>query len=462
MYKNIESEIKLLIRNFSDFPDKIPREHYRWYVVANYTWRYALLFHILFIPLFFLLNVRFLAFFNIGSSILWIIVLRLHLKGNLKASAILGIIEVSVHQVMCVIFIGWNSGFQYYLMVIALGVFFMPFKKKFAGFLFTLLTVLYLMLDYYSLIFDPLTPLDPFITDIIRYSISMSVFLLLGLVSFYYNSAANTAEAVLEQEKIALRETLRERDEALGKLNQELAEAAAYVYEALPAPISIGPVKIDWRFIPSTSLGGDALGYHWIDDDHFAIYLIDVSGHGVGAALLSVSVINVLRSQSLSNADFKDPGQVLGSLNTTFPGEENNDMFFTIWYGIYNKNTRELLYASGGHPPALLLNDNDTKGSRVQKLRTPNFVIGGLPETTYQKLNQRIDEKSTLYIFSDGVYEVKKSDGTMWRLQEFSTFMQKMNNESQSRLDRLYNYVKDLGESDQLEDDFTIMEVVFC
>lgn len=318
------------------------------------------------------------------------------------------------------------------------------------------------MLDYYSRIFDPLTPLDPFITDIIRYSISMSVFLLLGLVSFYYNSAANNAEAVLEQEKITLRETLRERDEALGKLNQELAEAAAYVYEALPAPISIGSVKIDWRFTPSTSLGGDAFGYHWIDEDHIAIYLIDVSGHGVGAALLSVSVINVLRSQSLPNADFKDPGQVLGSLNTTFPGEENNDMFFTIWYGIYNKNTRELLYASGGHPPALLLNDNDTKGFRVQKLRTPNFVIGGLSETTYQKLNQRIDEKSTLYIFSDGVYEVKKSDGTMWRFQDFSTFMQKMNNESQSRLDRLYNYVKDLGESDQLEDDFTIMEVVFC
>jgi sigma-B regulation protein RsbU (phosphoserine phosphatase) len=41
-------------------------------------------------------------------------------------------------------------------------------------------------------------------------------------------------------------------------------------------------------------LGGDSFGYHWIDDDHFAVYLLDVSGHGWGAALLSVSVINVL------------------------------------------------------------------------------------------------------------------------------------------------------------------------
>ena len=91
-----------------------------------------------------------------------------------------------------------------------------------------------------------------------------------------------------------------------------------------------------------------------MDDDHFAIYLIDVSGHGVGAALLSVSVMNVLRSESFTKTDFKTPEQILESLNHAFPGEDNNDMFFTIWYGIYNKRTKVLTYASGGHPPALL------------------------------------------------------------------------------------------------------------
>ena len=73
--------------------------------------------------------------------------------------------------------------------------------------------------------------------------------------------------------------------------------------------------RIDWKFIPSTSLGGDAFGYYWLDEDHFVISLIDVSGHGVGAALLSVSVINALRSQSLPDTDFKDPEHVLKSLN---------------------------------------------------------------------------------------------------------------------------------------------------
>ncbi|MGD9173219.1 MAG: hypothetical protein PVF29_03605, partial [Desulfobacterales bacterium] len=70
------------------------------------------------------------------------------------------------------------------------------------------------------------------------------------------------------------------------RLNRELSEAADYVRTILPQPLTEGTIRTDWRFVPSTSLGGDAFGYHWVDKDHFAIYLIDVSGHGVGAALL--------------------------------------------------------------------------------------------------------------------------------------------------------------------------------
>ena len=59
------------------------------------------------------------------------------------------------------------------------------------------------------------------------------------------------------------------------------------------------------------------------------------------------------------------------------------------------------------------------------------------------------------------VYEVKKADGTMWQFQEFSNFIQKLKNENPPKFEHLYNYVKHLMNSDQLEDDFTIVEVVF-
>lgn len=81
--------------------------------------------------------------------------------------------------------------------------------------------------------------------------------------------------------------------------------------------------------ISSSQLGGDSFGYHWIDDDTFSLYLLDVCGHGVGAALLSISVMNVLRTSSLVDTNFRDPDNVLGNLNAAFPMEQHNDMYFT-------------------------------------------------------------------------------------------------------------------------------------
>ena len=79
----------------------------------------------------------------------------------------------------------------------------------------------------------------------------------------------------------------------------------------------------------------------------------------------------------------------------------------------------------------------------------------------YKKTKCKITKSSTLYIFSDGVYELEKSDGSMWRFEEFTEFMSKANKDGQSRLDLLYHYAKQIGESSNLEDDFTILEVVF-
>ena len=198
-----------------------------------------------------------------------------------------------------------------------------------------------------------------------------------------------------------------------------------------------------------------------IDDDHLGIYIIDVSGHGVGAALLSVSVINVLRSHSLPKTDFKQPDQVLKALNLAFPSESNKDMFFTMWYGLYHRDSRELTYASGGHPPAILFDCNPSGEADFKLLRTPNYVIGGMSESTFTTNTCQMGEHSSLYVFSDGVYEVEKTDGSMWRYHEFTDYMKKIRTDGHEVLDRLYGYVKDLGNSETLEDDFTILEVVF-
>ena len=141
--------------------------------------------------------------------------------------------------------------------------------------------------------------------------------------------------------------------ESQHRLANEMKQAAHYVQSLLPDKLKKGDIRTDWRFIPSAELGGDSFGYHWLDDDHFAFYLLDVSGHGVGSALLSVSAMNALRSQALPQTDFRVPGQVLGALNNAFQMEQQNGLYFTIWYGVYHKPTRRIDYSGGGHPPAL-------------------------------------------------------------------------------------------------------------
>jgi len=265
-------------------------------------------------------------------------------------------------------------------------------------------------------------------------------------------------------EKKQLRDQEQRTYQALVKtqkdLAAELAEAAEYVKSLLPAPLT-GAVSTDWRFIPSTQLGGDAFGYHWLDADHFAMYLLDVCGHGVGAALLSISVMNVLRSQSLPTANFRDPASVLSALNEAFQMDNQNNMYFTIWYGIFDRKTRRIVYASGGHPPAVLLTGSDAQTAKPKLLRTPCMVIGTQPGVTYQTGACELDAFARLFLFSDGVYEIAKRDGAMWKFEEFVTHLIQPEAPAVSPLDRTLRHVQELNGSGSLDDDFSLVQITF-
>jgi phosphoserine phosphatase RsbU/P len=243
----------------------------------------------------------------------------------------------------------------------------------------------------------------------------------------------------------------------LSTLNGELAEAADYVKHLLPHPITEGPILADWRFVPSTILGGDSLGYHWLDEDSLSIYLLDVCGHGVGAALHSVSVINVLRSRNLPDVDFSRPEQVLGGLNAAFPMENHRDMFFTMWYGVYKVSSRTLTYASGGHPPALLIQDMDGNNPDIQELRTPNLIIGAMDGLDFDFDRVKINPGAKLYIFSDGIYEIINENAVSWDFDYLKEYLKHSGN--RTILDDLLAHVRQIADSESFEDDFSILEI---
>lgn len=255
-------------------------------------------------------------------------------------------------------------------------------------------------------------------------------------------------------------EAYRRLAESQKQLADEVAQAAKYVCSLLPEPIDQGPVRVDWRFVPSMQLGGDSFGYHWLDDDHFAVYLLDVSGHGVGASLLSVSAMNVLRSQTLPNTDFRNPGQVLEGLNSTFDMDLHDNKYFTIWYGVFRRSERQLSYAGGGHPPALLCKTCEDGKSSLKPLDSTGPIIGMMPDLLFDTVTIPLEPKIKLYLFSDGVFEIDQPDGTMWKYEEFTEFISQGSLHG-SIMDRLLEHVQKLHGSEILSDDFSMVEIAF-
>ncbi len=244
-------------------------------------------------------------------------------------------------------------------------------------------------------------------------------------------------------------------------LETELMEAAEYVKSLLPSPMT-GEIQIDSRFIPSRQLGGDCFDYYWLDPDYLAIYLLDVSGHGLGAALPSISVLNLLRSQSMDGVNFYQPNHVLRALNEAFQMDDQNDKYFTIWYGVYNRIKRQLVYSSAGHPPALLIAGSLEAEAQVKRLKTVSLPIGMMPDTKFVNQRCEIDLASTLYIFSDGIYEIMLPHGDIWGLDGFVDLLSRDRQMIASDgLNCILDYLKTLTPNESLEDDLSLLRIRF-
>lgn len=211
--------------------------------------------------------------------------------------------------------------------------------------------------------------------------------------------AALLLRQILEAAELGKRE--RQIRTMADRLSGELHSAAKYVASILPGELN-GPVQVRSRYLPSRELGGDSFGYSWMDDDHLIVYLIDVSGHGVEPALLSVSVHNMLRSRAMTTATLLSPVQVLTELNRLFGMDIHDDHYFTMWFGVYQASTGLLHYAAAGHPPALALTDEDGV-MNAKSLGGTAIPVGMFADTVFTGDSYQVPAGAQILLCSDGV-----------------------------------------------------------
>ncbi len=262
----------------------------------------------------------------------------------------------------------------------------------------------------------------------------------------------------------AIEDELAEKNIALEKiqarLQEELNQALRYVMALLPEPMN-EPVRAEWLFIPSSELGGDSFGYHWIDSEHLAVYLLDVCGHGVGAALLSVTAINTLRGETLSGIDFRCPDQVLTAMNTVFDISKQNEMFLTLWYGVYNLVSHQLRFAGGGHNPAILITPVSGQTGEIMKFTPFQPIIGMIPDFTYRDQTMPVTPGSRIFVFSDGVYELQKVSGGMFSLKELSDMIARYGPQDHPDMNGLVTDLRAVQGRNAFDDDFSMIILDF-
>jgi PAS domain S-box-containing protein len=207
----------------------------------------------------------------------------------------------------------------------------------------------------------------------------------------------------------------KEKLEAVNRRMKAELETASKIQRALlPGELpDVGEASFSWVFEPCEELAGDTFNVIPLDDRRAGLFMLDVSGHGVPAALLSVAVhrwISERPGQSAlyardgeqpSGYRIATPKEVADSLNAAFAMDTTAPQYFTILYGILDVKTREFRFVSAGHPaPA-----HGPNGEPVRLLQTAGFPIGIVPEGNFTEQTVKLSPGDRLYLFTDGLTE---------------------------------------------------------
>jgi PAS domain S-box-containing protein len=271
--------------------------------------------------------------------------------------------------------------------------------------------------------------------------------------------------------EIKLRLVNEKLEVANQKMTRDLETAAKIQQSLLPENMpQIEEVSFCWKFEPCDELAGDTLNVLPLDREHVAFYTLDVSGHGVPAALLSVSLSHWLsaapgRSCLLSPLSENEsvfvvtaPGEVAEILNEQFPMDLDTAQYFTIAYGVLNVRNGRLRYVAAGSPPPLMVTEN----GETHVLEGRGLPIGMIAEPSYQEQTIDLSPGDRVFLYTDGIIEVENSQEEQFSMNQLAGVVGKGHSASLNDcLGLVMASVDEWNSAKPLEDDATILALEF-
>jgi sigma-B regulation protein RsbU (phosphoserine phosphatase) len=289
------------------------------------------------------------------------------------------------------------------------------------------------------------------------------------------NARIRAGERILKLEK-----DLEERNEKLSESNKKLTEAYSVIKRDLEAAAVIQSsllpksasivygIQFDWIFIPCAFVAGDIFNYFKLDEHHVGFYLLDVAGHGISAAMLSVTLSKLLSPVNHhecllkpSNTDLGPPYYELTSpalavqaLNDRFQADGDALRYFTMVYGIIDTRDGRTSMTQAGHPPPILLH----KGASASTMGSGGYPVGLLPDLAYEEVEVHLEKGDRLILYSDGITECANKEREQFSTERLMALLEKGKDSKMNELmGRIEQHLRQWKGNDEFEDDITLL-----
>ena len=248
------------------------------------------------------------------------------------------------------------------------------------------------------------------------------------------------------------REALSSRDKLVA-LQNELDVASGIQQSILP---TVFPSRDDYQIYasmePARNVGGDFFDVVRLEGNRVGLAIADVSDKGVPAALFMMSSRTWMKGAAISSPE---PATVLGEVNALLHEDNETQMFVTVLYAVYDPETGEFTYASGGHDAPLLVHPD---GSSELLPLTGGIALGIVSDLAYGQNSVVLDHGETLVLYTDGVTEAMNGEGEQFGIERLrKVFSDRAPKDANEAAHKIFEAVNTFADGAAQSDDITCL-----
>ena len=267
-------------------------------------------------------------------------------------------------------------------------------------------------------------------------------------------------ESNLEEQNKKLRE-------AYSRIREDLDAAVKMQRGLLPSRALVVPgFRFEWIFAPCHFVAGDIFNFFQLDEHQVGFYILDVAGHGIPAAMLSVTLSKVLSPTASQGSPLMRfipdpphyaitmPAEAVQALNQLFQSEDDAMHYFTMVYGIVETRSARTLLTQAGHPSPIY----QPRGAKAELLGTGGFPVGMLPDVTYGEQDLTLHPGDRLFLYSDGITECSGKNGEHFSVDRLMALLEEWRDRPlRDVVTGIEQQLRHWRSGDEFEDDITLL-----